>query len=1514
MSGRDSLTAVVAEIEGRGRASDLVPRQLLLDAQEAVERLQQQLSNALADKDSEVTAATNTLQAQLKATQKQQKTAEEQLERSLARERGLRESVNNTDMINAIALLRRENKQLREQNETLSEQAIKGEDHAGQLILIRNKYEAAQEELQRQKAGSSLELRSMQEEVGTLKRALENAEHDKIQGERALRQEKEMKEAIERSAELLKGRDRQILRLQEELDQSTDRLALSDDEARKVGHRASELERELRKEQKRVEEAIVVQEQMESAHAKQASTIAALEDQLSHAQGSLAKISERLQETELELVRLQKEMESLEQQSSKDAGSLTMQLRDTQSQLESVKEASASAEEEYRSSRGKFRQELQSAESEARHLREVLRKERDLLENMMRDHTQKETENTLKKEHLEAAAARREKTLHERLQSAEKELDALRMSSISDSKYRTLQDQFKREKEQLQTRLDIALEDVKRSEQQRTSDARRLEQKLVSMTAEADMANSKLRSLERQAQEAEEACSSERKARLVVAEQLRVFKGECSYESRHDEMQLSKVAQAALELVGDTSHVYESIEKQLAEPIRDKIASQQRTALGVVVVGNTVETTVPGSPAASCGLVSPGDEILAVDGKKVLGSAVTAALRGNDWIGDVVSLLLRKPSSKEVLEVYLPRTDILVLQRRQEVMEDLVQFSKQAVAAVQSSQPEVLDDRLEKVLAGVQTLEQLDFSVQHKLGLQVVELRKGLNHAIQKAWQAIKQVDRTHQQVHALQDQNEERLREQLSKLMDAKTSTNLVGEDQDDSTGNMQKLHQQIHTLGKEVIQLTTDLDAKNMLLAEASRDAQTLREALLQLEEKAVACQEGQKAMRQTLSDVEEQLTNALAENVEFSFAVAIGLHAHVGSTGSEVKGSLDNLLRDGVSQALRVPKTAVGIICFYREAGHLQAVLKLCSVISADGNVESGLRTAKALASELSAQFADSSSVLRQGRLGAVVQDCVLQGPLSELTIKSIRNASLDAEQDDQWRQDELTRMREEIVHAEWRVQEAHNSRLHESEDLRRQLQDFENSAAKIQGNGHAHDLDISHKDLVRQHQTEIAEMKRQYQVEIDRSTRAIRTKEYEISVLKQQLADWEVRDSERKSKMEERDEMARTEREANHKLQKAATQMRQLVEPEVRACIATLNNVESEMEFFHTHQLRTLQIAKSIAGDTFVEDQQSGIFTKDQKDIAYSKEMMQRDMNALRDQLAGLVALTAPDGELARQIGSVSRWPSARATPSRDGQRSMATDTLGATQATAGAALEQGIMPRDGSGEEGYALQGHVVEVQNLPQRRLIKAQISAAISVLPGKSDADTFEHALHVTSHRSTPYSISSFFHRIGGQHSSKMGKERTLISPQFLTASLEAENESKWPAHAFCLRQCHSLEPLGAPISGSSPDVKAAHDKDRGAGLGGAGLSVLVTLMARSGTNEEPSAFARAVLRVAVGDNLDEWCSLEDTEGAILSDDGNPASIRVQASYFGGKNSIGEHDASASSLMWKAKNGSYAC
>jgi len=45
------------------------------------------------------------------------------------------------------------------------------------------------------------------------------------------------------------------------------------------------------------------------------------------------------------------------------------------------------------------------------------------------------------------------------------------------------------------------------------------------------------------------------------------------------------------------------------------------------------------------------------------------------------------------------------------------------------------------------------------------------------------------------------------------------------------------------------------------------------------------------------------------------------------------------------------------------------------------------------------------------------------------------------------------------------------------------------------------------------------------------------------------------------------------------------MRELVEPEVQACITTLSNVESEMAFFNAYQVRALQIASSMGGESF-----------------------------------------------------------------------------------------------------------------------------------------------------------------------------------------------------------------------------------------------------------------------------------------------------------------------------------------
>ena len=155
------------------------------------------------------------------------------------------------------------------------------------------------------------------------------------------------------------------------------------------------------------------------------------------------------------------------------------------------------------------------------------------------------------------------------------------------------------------------------------------------------------------------------------------------------------------------------------------------------------------------------------------------------------------------------------------------------------------------------------------------------------------------------------------------------------------------------------------------------------------------------------------------------------------------------------------------------------------------------------------------------------------------------------------------------------------------------------------------------------------------------RVVKTKEYEIAVFKEQLTSHDIRNSSINSEKEKGFELARTVQDAYKKLQVTAAQLRELVEPEIKACISTLDNIESEMAFFNAYQLRAMQIAATIGtmggGSLTLE--------KDQKDGTYSKEMIERDIKTLREQLEGLAALTSADGELARKL-NVPRLSTAR----------------------------------------------------------------------------------------------------------------------------------------------------------------------------------------------------------------------------------------------------------------------------
>ena len=84
------------------------------------------------------------LQAQIKFLQNQHRTAEEQLNRSMQRERELREQAANADMMGLIAKLRRENKDLRDQNEETSQrlEALRGSESS--CLALQNRLDAAQ--------------------------------------------------------------------------------------------------------------------------------------------------------------------------------------------------------------------------------------------------------------------------------------------------------------------------------------------------------------------------------------------------------------------------------------------------------------------------------------------------------------------------------------------------------------------------------------------------------------------------------------------------------------------------------------------------------------------------------------------------------------------------------------------------------------------------------------------------------------------------------------------------------------------------------------------------------------------------------------------------------------------------------------------------------------------------------------------------------------------------------------------------------------------------------------------------------------------------------------------------------------------------------------------------------------------------------------------------------------------------------------------------------------------------
>jgi hypothetical protein len=85
-----------------------------------------------------------------------------------------------------------------------------------------------------------------------------------------------------------------------------------------------------------------------------------------------------------------------------------------------------------------------------------------------------------------------------------------------------------------------------------------------------------------------------------------------------------------------------------------------------------------------------------------------------------------------------------------------------------------------------------------------------------------------------------------------------------------------------------------------------------------------------------------------------------------------------------------------------------------------------------------------------------------------------------------------------------------------------------AAEAMKQGTAQNVKAVSRDLTLQHQVEMSELRRKHAVDIEDWERALKTKEYENAVLKEQLNANEINDFEKKSEMEKGYEIARTVR--------------------------------------------------------------------------------------------------------------------------------------------------------------------------------------------------------------------------------------------------------------------------------------------------------------------------------------------------------------------------------------------------
>ena len=431
-----------------------------------------------------------------------------------------------------------------------------------------------------------------------------------------------------------------------------------------------------------------------------------------------------------------------------------------------------------------------------------------------------------------------------------------------------------------------------------------------------------------------------------------------------------------------------------------------------------------------------------------------------------------------------------------------------------------------------------------------------------------------------------------------------------------------------------------------------------------------------------------------------------------------------------------------------------------------------------------------------------------------------------------------------------------------------------------------------------QAEIEQLTEGFKERLLRSEGIIDERAREIDVLRHQINQLEVALSLTRKGVDHAKDSEKIAAREREKYMNAMRQVNDLLVPEIRSCASTLNNIESEMGFFHAYHMRALSIANVTAGTT--EEK------KTHDDASKSKEMMQRDIETLRGQLEALAACSYSDpfvlGEqLADTISNNDRsrgnisfatpqsrggMVSVRASPPTVAHPQLAITSSGrdGKQLSVSRPLsmpEWGPrIPGSGEGTLGRSqaaqqmaccmLKVEVVGGADLPAIDILAPAGSVTFAVLlsavQGTLDVSSADHAWP------------------GGKAAREDGSKPALVlDAQHRTRDQAVANGPIMWDESFVLT--HSQHgSLGSTV-GSDGKVATVHRS-----LDGQPCTLVVTLH-KCEPARDPVSLGHTLVQCVNGVPADKWYALDAWDGTPLRGKGNkPASVRLRVSYTDGR------------------------